>query len=212
MTEKKIKSGVYAITCLINGKRYVGSAVNLTLRFTVHRYHLRRNQHHCKHLQRAWNKYGESNFEFKIIKRCKPELLQNSEQHYMDTTPKIMLMNSQPFARTCFGFKHTVKTKAKMRLKAKQISNTPEQKLLRSERAKRQHAEGRIGIGGRKAKLRVCVTCEEKWLPERTPSGHLNQSKFCKHCRPEHKGGYYKYERALWDEGRPKQHYPGRED
>lgn len=75
--------GVYKITNTVNGKFYVGSAINIKRRWTVHRYKLRHNKHDNKHLQSAWDKYGESAFEFSVIELCEDSL--QKEQHYLDT-------------------------------------------------------------------------------------------------------------------------------
>ena len=58
---------IYKIINAVNGNFYVGSTNNAVERFRVHRNRLRRNQHHTKHLQAAWNKYGEAAFVFHII-------------------------------------------------------------------------------------------------------------------------------------------------
>ena len=60
-------SGIYAIVNKVNGKRYVGSAVNFKKRAIIHKYHLKKGTHHCEHLQRAWNKYGPESFAFVIL-------------------------------------------------------------------------------------------------------------------------------------------------
>lgn len=58
---------IYKIINLVNAKFYVGSTINQRERFRCHRSRLRRNTHHSKHLQAAWNQYGEDNFLFKVI-------------------------------------------------------------------------------------------------------------------------------------------------
>lgn len=58
---------IYKITNLVNDKFYVGSTINKKVRFRQHRRFLRQNRHHCKHLQAAWNLYGESKFTFEVI-------------------------------------------------------------------------------------------------------------------------------------------------
>lgn len=58
---------IYKIVNLVNDKFYVGSTVNKKVRFRQHRKLLRGNRHHCKHLQAAWNKYGESKFDFVVV-------------------------------------------------------------------------------------------------------------------------------------------------
>ena len=61
------QQGIYKIRNLVNKKFYVGSSNNVYERFRAHKKLLRGNRHHCKHLQAAWNKYGEDCFVFKIV-------------------------------------------------------------------------------------------------------------------------------------------------
>jgi group I intron endonuclease len=69
-------SGIYTIRNKSNGKFYVGSAVHFRKRWELHRHQLRNNKHDSRHLQHAWNKYGEAAFEFSIVELCdKVELL-----------------------------------------------------------------------------------------------------------------------------------------
>lgn len=58
---------IYKIINLVNDKFYVGSTTNKKVRFRQHRKLLRGNRHHCKHLQAAWNKYGEEKFDFRVV-------------------------------------------------------------------------------------------------------------------------------------------------
>lgn len=58
---------IYKIVNLVNGKFYVGSTINTRERFRTHRKRLRSGRHHCKHLQAAWDKYGEDVFVFHIV-------------------------------------------------------------------------------------------------------------------------------------------------
>jgi group I intron endonuclease len=59
--------GIYKIINIKNNKFYVGSAVNFSRRKTRHFSELRTNKHNNKHLQAAWNKYGEVSFIFAIV-------------------------------------------------------------------------------------------------------------------------------------------------
>jgi len=61
------KSGIYKIINVVNNKFYVGSAVDLRKRKTRHFCELRNNRHNNRHLQAAWNKYGEKAFTFVIV-------------------------------------------------------------------------------------------------------------------------------------------------
>jgi hypothetical protein len=45
---------------------------------------LKNNQHPTKHLQSAWNKYGEENFEFTILEEVENGLQFQKEQEYLN--------------------------------------------------------------------------------------------------------------------------------
>jgi len=96
-------SGIYEIQCINNGKRYVGSAVNLHNRMCVHLHNLRKGIHHSNYLQKSYNKHGEDAFEFYVIEVCdKPSLIVR-EQHYLDSHhPEY---NSAPTAGSMQGIK-----------------------------------------------------------------------------------------------------------
>ncbi len=81
---KRKSCGVYQIENIVNGKLYIGSSNQIERRFYLHRWDLRRGMHHSPLLQRAWNKYGEKSFIFKIIFTCLPEDRQKHEQAIMD--------------------------------------------------------------------------------------------------------------------------------
>jgi len=83
-TKTKI-SGIYKIVNKVNGKYYVGSSCNiLGERWRKHRQLLRKNKHYNKHLQNAWNKYGETNFKFVIVQEDESVNLLKVEQKYLD--------------------------------------------------------------------------------------------------------------------------------
>lgn len=80
-------SGIYKIINKINSKYYVGSSDDILSsrgRFYSHTKLLKRNKHYNKYLQRSWNKYGESNFDFIIIEETQNENLLIVEQKYLN--------------------------------------------------------------------------------------------------------------------------------
>lgn len=62
-----MKGGIYKVINVLNNKFYVGSAVDFKRRKRLHWWRLRRGDHANKHLQAAWNKYGEKAFTFVIV-------------------------------------------------------------------------------------------------------------------------------------------------
>lgn len=77
-------SCIYLILNKINLHIYIGSAVKFRKRKAIHLHALRKGTHHSYYLQRSWNNYGESNFEFIILEPCNPENILSREQHYID--------------------------------------------------------------------------------------------------------------------------------
>ena len=67
--------GIYKIRNVTNQKFYVGSSNDMKDRFRKHRILLRKNKHHCRNLQAAWNKYGEECFKFEVIEALAEEAL-----------------------------------------------------------------------------------------------------------------------------------------
>lgn len=79
-----MKSGIYLIKNVINGKLYVGSSSHLTNRWSSHRVSLRENTHCNKKLQNGYNKYGAEAFTYSILELCEIDQLLTKEQYWMD--------------------------------------------------------------------------------------------------------------------------------
>jgi group I intron endonuclease len=111
-----MKTGVYQIKNLVNGKVYVGSAVNINHRWVEHKSDLSRQKHHNEHLQYAWNKYGESNFNFEILEECPVEKLIYWEQIWMDSLcacDKRLGYNISPIAGSQLGTRQSEESRRK---------------------------------------------------------------------------------------------------
>lgn len=83
MNDKVI--GIYKITNNMTNKVYIGESFNIYERWDVYKQDLNNNKHHSYKLQTDWNKYGESNFIFEIIKE-----LNINNQHVV--TQKLILI------------------------------------------------------------------------------------------------------------------------
>jgi group I intron endonuclease len=160
-------SGVYAIHNDANSRHYVGSAVNLKCRTRDHFSKLRKNIHENKHLQRAFNKYGENFFWVQVLEIV-PEKknLTKREQFYMDST--LPYYNILRTARSGLGFKHSEeeRLRIKERIKAKFASMTPDERrqLLLSNGFS---TKGKVMSAESRQKKRLAMTGQKKSESER---------------------------------------------
>ena len=74
--------GIYSITNIANGKKYIGQSVDVKCRIRNHKWALKHNCHDNDHLQKSFNKYGEDCFSFDIVCECSEEELDNLERLY----------------------------------------------------------------------------------------------------------------------------------
>lgn len=93
--------GIYKITCIPNGRVYIGSSINIHSRWEKHQCGLNTQKHYNKHLLSAYNKYGKDNFLWEIIEECDRDVLWDREQHYLDVL--------QPFDEKGFNTARVVK-------------------------------------------------------------------------------------------------------
>ncbi len=89
--------GIYIITSLRNQKVYIGQSKHIENRWEEHRTALQKNVHPNKHLQRAWNKYGEKNFIFSVLEECPENILDVREQYWIDYYGGINSQNTYNF-------------------------------------------------------------------------------------------------------------------
>lgn len=79
-----MKSGLYWIRNLWDGKRYVGSSIDVPRRLRAHRSLLERGVHDNIHLQRAWNRDGAESFVFECVRQVVKRNLREREQKLLD--------------------------------------------------------------------------------------------------------------------------------
>lgn len=77
-------SGIYEIRNIVNNKRYIGQSQNIYVRISKHIFCLCSNSHCNKHLQSAWNQYGENSFEYNVLEYCSNEQLNERELFWIN--------------------------------------------------------------------------------------------------------------------------------
>lgn len=108
-----MSSGVYQIRNTSTSDSYVGSSNDIEYRWAYHRHCLNVGTHDNIHLQRAWEKYGETSFTFEILELCDIHDLRGREQVYLDM--KQPSYNISRFATAPMRErKHTEETRLKM--------------------------------------------------------------------------------------------------
>ena len=119
------KGCIYLIKNKVNNKKYVGQTINFKKRKRVHLLHLKNNDHHNKHLQNSYNKYGIENFNIKIIENnIKRKNLDEKEVYWINyyntyngdgynLTPggKVLRGEDNPF----YGMQHSKETRIRMK-------------------------------------------------------------------------------------------------
>jgi group I intron endonuclease len=76
--------GIYSITNLSDGKRYIGQSCDIHMRLRHHKAALARGTSYNTHMQRAYRKYGASCFSFDVLCECSRDELDNKERAWID--------------------------------------------------------------------------------------------------------------------------------
>ena len=144
--------GIYKIINVVNNKFYVGSAVDLKRRRVRHFSELRTNKHNNKHLQAAWNKYGEASFIFVVVEEVGDDInLLDVEDKWLKgcvgkdycynigvTATAPMLGAFRELSPT-WGYTHTEEAKLKIGAASKIRIQSEEEKDRKSTRLNSSH-------------------------------------------------------------------------
>jgi group I intron endonuclease len=144
-----MNQGIYKITNSENDHFYIGSSVNLTRRKSRHFSELRNNKHNNKHLQAAWNKYGELAFSFLVV-----ELVENFDQLHIAEDRWLKghvgasycynigmaaispMLGLSGLLSPTYGYQHTPEAKAKISAAGKGREVSQETRAKRSAKLK----------------------------------------------------------------------------
>lgn len=143
---KDIHSGIYCIENLTTNKKYIGQSTKMEDRWSKHKSALNRGCHDNDYLQKAWNKYGESDFIFYDLEYCDIDMLDDRERYYIDmhnTLNRNFGYNLKSGGQDTNYFSDETRNKISEANK-KYYSEHPEQKQIRSARAYNQWANPEI--------------------------------------------------------------------
>lgn len=161
-------SGIYKIQNLINGKVYIGQTRNFANRWAHHRYDLNSGVATNSHLQRAWNKYGEDNFEFSVVEECDVEKLNEREVYWIDKHDSFNNGYNQSIGGGGVrGWKMSESSKEKIRLA---LTGIPKSDEARKNNAIAQKEYYQSHINSRSKEV-VCLNTREVF-PNSTIAAH----------------------------------------
>lgn len=116
LNENKKRAGVYCWTNIQNGKRYVGSSVDLSRRFSSYFSIKWLTSAVNSVINKALLKYGYSGFKLEILEYCDPKDVIEREQYYIDLLkPEYNVLK---VAGSLYGHKHTKETINKIKAAA----------------------------------------------------------------------------------------------
>jgi hypothetical protein len=124
LKENKYKSGIYMFKNLINGKRYVGSSSNLSIRFREYlniNYLIRNNY---MYIYRALLKHDYSNFKLEILEYCEISELLIREKYYIDLLGSEYNTVKDPTLSPMSGRTHSDESSTKMSDITKKIDHS----------------------------------------------------------------------------------------
>jgi|SRR5919204_3450991 group I intron endonuclease len=108
LSDNKGKAAIYRLINKINGKTYVGSSVDLTIRFYKY-YSLKQLNLRKTAIHNALLKYGFQNFKLEILEYCAEDVNPvEREQYFLDLLkPEYNILTK---AGSLLGFKHKTET------------------------------------------------------------------------------------------------------
>lgn len=133
--DKKHRPLIYAIECATNKLVYVGSTRQVAARWRDHKATLRAGTHHNRHLQHAWEKYGEEAFEFRVLEEVPDEELMDAELRWIrEYMGRLFNVDIEPRATPA----RFMSEETRERMRASKRNLSPETRAKMSESAKRR--------------------------------------------------------------------------
>lgn len=112
-----MKCGIYQIRNKLNGRVYVGSAIDMPKRHYQHWYKLSHGEHHNAYLQADWNKCGSETFEFECLEfvENRGDLLEREQLWLVQKhDSQIHCYNIRKLASSNLGIKYSEESRRKL--------------------------------------------------------------------------------------------------
>jgi len=123
----KGKSGIYMWTNKLNGKKYIGSSVDLRRRLLEYYNVNRLLNEKSMVINVALLKHGYHNFSLTILELCDLDSLMSKEKYYFEVyNPEYNLLKTPGSPSRGSGWKHSEATIENMRAAAKLINQSPQ--------------------------------------------------------------------------------------
>lgn len=123
----KGKSGIYMWTNKLNGKKYVGSSVDLKRRVLEYYNVNRLLNAKSMPINIALLKYGYTNFSFTILEICDKDSLMSREKHFFEVySPEYNILKTPGSPSRGSGWTHSEATIESMRIAASKTFKSPE--------------------------------------------------------------------------------------
>lgn len=123
----KGKSGIYMWTNKLNGKKYVGSSVDLRRRLLEYYNVNRLLNEKSMPIYIALLKYGYHNFSFTVLDICDIDSLMSREKHFFEVySPEYNILKTPGSPDRGSGWKHSEATIENMRVAASKTFKSPE--------------------------------------------------------------------------------------
>lgn len=119
MDTTKNKKGIYMWTNKINGKKYVGSSINLNRRLLEYFNVNRLMRENSMPINKALLKQGYSKFSLTILEYCSLKDIMSKEEHYFEVySPEYNVLKIPGSPSRGSGWKHSEAAIIKMRKSA----------------------------------------------------------------------------------------------
>ena len=111
--------GIYGIENAKTRVVYVGQTKDFWVRIRTELADLRAGEHHCKHLQRSFNKHGESFFRLHVLELCEEKELNARELHWIHEKKTTVGVYNSKTSSDCGRFWTTTQEFADLQSKNK---------------------------------------------------------------------------------------------